>query len=123
MRCQINHKDFMLHRIIWLLMTEEDPGTMQIDHIDGDRLNNRWANLRLATNAQNVYNQKLQPRNTSGVKGVCWFKDARKWVVQIPAQGYKPYVGRFDSLEEATEVARRVREERHGEFANHGLTP
>ena len=56
-------------RLIWEMRTGEDP-VAQIDRIDGDRLNNRWNNLRPATNGTNIWNSKLRKDNASGFKGV-----------------------------------------------------
>ena len=62
------------HRVIYFLNTGIDPEEKQVDHIDGNRLNNKITNLRLATNAQNQHNRKKSKNNTSGVTGVFWNK-------------------------------------------------
>jgi len=53
-----------------------------VDHIDGNKKNNRIENLREATKSQNAMNQKVSTRNTSGIKGVMWHKRDKKWFVQ-----------------------------------------
>jgi hypothetical protein len=100
-----------LHRVILAL-----DGDMQGDHVDGDGLNNRRSNLRPATWAENMRNQRLSRKNTSGVKGVWWHKQRQKWAAQIAVDGHKRSLGLFVSLQEA---AQRVADERaaaHGEF-------
>lgn len=59
------------HRIIWEMFNGQIPEGIQVDHIDGNRANNRIENLRLVTNMINCYNQKKKCTNTSGVNGVC----------------------------------------------------
>jgi hypothetical protein len=92
----------------------------KVDHIDGNKLNNARANLRVCSNAENSRNCKTPRSNTSGFKGVTWDKEKGKWLAQIKFQNKNNYLGRFDSPEEAyaayCEAARRL----HGNFANFG---
>lgn len=74
----IDGKRYFAHRIIWFLAHKEDPKSMQIDHINGDRDDNRLANLRLCNNAQNCLNTKLRSTNTSGIRGVSFAPKNRK---------------------------------------------
>jgi hypothetical protein len=107
---------YLAHRIIWKLMTGDEP-THQVDHIDMDRLNNRWLNLRAATQSQNKSNGKLYKNNKSGVKGVSWDAWHRKWKVQISVDKKIVQLGRFNTVEEATNVVVSARVRLHGEFA------
>ena len=91
-----------------------------IDHINGDKLDNRIENLRAATVGQNQHNRKTNANNTSGYKGVSWNKGCNKWLSQIKLEGKRIHLGYFDNLEEAAEVVRKAREELHGDFAHHG---
>lgn len=101
---------YLLHRIAWKLMTgEEPPGT--IDHINGDPLDNRWANLRAATPVQQLGNQRLHRTNTSGHRGVHPHKSG-KWVAQIG----RKYLGLFDTPEVAASVYEAAAREKFGEF-------
>lgn len=109
-------KTYIAHRIIWKMMTGEDP-VDQIDHIDGDRLNNRWSNLRPADNGKNRWNSKLAKNNKSGVKGVCWDTSHRKWNAYISIGGKQSRLGRFDVLDDAAAVVNAVRINLHGDFA------
>jgi len=88
------------HRLAWLYMTGEWPAH-EIDHIDGNPLNNRFANLREATGAQNKQNQRRpKTTNKSGFLGA--FKhDARRWRANIQINGKTIHIGLFDSAEEA----------------------
>lgn len=98
---------FLAHRIIWLLQTGTWP-TLSIDHINGDRSDNRWSNLRLATAAQNCQNRKISSRNKTGVTGVHQLKTG-KWKAHIAINNRFMYLGQFDTKEEAA-ITRRAAE-------------
>lgn len=86
----------LAHRIAWALMTGEWP-TMEIDHVDGNRSNNRWANLRQATRTENAQNlHGVRRNNTSGYTGVSWSKSCRKWIAQISINGRAVVLGQWD---------------------------
>lgn len=97
-------------------MTGEEPPEF-VDHKDGDRLNNRFANFRAADNGKNLQNAKLRKDNISGVKGVSWDASHNKWraIISVGKQHFR--LGRFDTVEEAKAVIDRKRQELHGEFA------
>ena len=101
-----------LHRFILTA-----PDGMVVDHINGDGLDNRRANLRLATSAGNAHNRRINKNNLSGFKGVRWNKAAQKWQAQIALGGKDHYLGLFDAPEAAhaayVEAATRL----HGDFA------
>jgi len=107
------------HRLAWALHHGTMPprGTL-VDHIDGDRANNRIDNLRLATHAENMRNrQKPGKRNRSGATGVCWYIRDQKWSAQIKKNGRQIHLGYFTNKQDAIE-ARRLAEAKHfGEFA------
>ena len=92
------------HRLAVLYMTGEWP-PQDVDHIDGCRDNNRWANLRLASRKQNNENQSLVRRNTSGFRGVTFAKSNGKWKAQVGHAGKNVYVGYYDTPEEAGAAA------------------
>lgn len=117
MKTRVNGKKYRNHRLIFLMHHGYLPDF--VDHIDGNRSNNRIENLREATKNQNGYNRKLSIRNTSGVKGVTWYKQTKKWRVQIRIHGVKTSIGYFDDLELAGLVAEEARNKYHKEFANH----
>lgn len=89
-----------LHRVVLAraLGRPLRPGE-EVDHIDGNPLNNRRSNLRLANRAQNKQNSRA--RSSSGYKGVTWDKQRRKWRARIRHNGHLRYLGLFDSRIEA----------------------
>lgn len=84
-----------------------------VDHINGDKLDNRRSNLRFCTQAQNVHNSKLSKLNTSGYKGVFWTKHAKLWRVRVG----KKHVGYFSDKIEAAKAYNVKAIELFGEFA------
>lgn len=104
------------HRLAWLHTHGEWPKG-QLDHIDGNRANNRIANLRIATTAQNAANSRAHRDNRSGFKGVSWSKVAKRWIAQISRAGQYRYLGYFDTPEEAHAAYCEAARELHGEFA------
>lgn len=91
---------------------------MEVDHKDGDGLNNRrQSNLRLATRPQNMQNRGAQKNNTSGFKGVWYQKKADKWYAAIRFHGSRKYLGPFKSAELASEAYLAEAKARHGDFA------
>ena len=117
-RLKINAKAYLVHRIVFLMHKGYLPKT--IDHINGDRLDNRIENLRAVTANQNQHNRKLNSNSTSGFKGVSWCKTQNNWRASIKLEGKAIELGRFNTPEEADAVVRKAREELHGTFANHG---
>jgi hypothetical protein len=114
----IKYKIFMSHRVAWLLHYGRWPA-MQIDHKDGDGLNNRIGNLSEVTNKQNAMNQKLNAKNSSGVTGVRWHKLAKKWTARIVQDQREIYLGLFESFEDAVR-ARKEAESKYGFSDRHG---
>ena len=110
-----NNGLYQAHRVAWLLYTGNDPGDMEIDHIDGNPENNIFSNLRVVDHQVNMMNQRKRKNNTSGITGVSWDKKAKKWRVQVGGN----YIGLFDDLELAGFVAEQVRE-KLGYHENHG---
>lgn len=117
-RVEIFNKPYLIHRLVFLMHNGWLPE--QVDHIDNTKDNNRIENLRAANNAENHRNTPAPKTNTSGVKGVCWIEDRRKWRAAIRINGKHKLIGMFKTLPEATIAIRAAREKHHGEFANHG---
>lgn len=92
-------KFYYLHRLAWFYMTGEWPD--RIDHVDGNRADNRISNLRVATQSQNILNSKLSKNNTSGFKGATWHKGAGRWAAQATVDGEHIHLGLFDLVEDA----------------------
>ncbi len=114
----VDYKIYLAHRLAWLYMTGEVPD--YLDHKNGIKSDNRFKNLRLATQAQNQLNHRKTCRNKSGIKGVCWVKRYSRWVAQASLNGKYNWLGSFKTIEEAEACVRAFREIHHGEFANHG---
>ena len=111
----INYRLYYAHRLAWLYVHGEWPPE-QIDHIDGDRPNNRIDNLRLATRQENNRNVGLQKNNTTGIKGVCWDKCRGKYMAHITIDGNLHNLGRFDTLTEAAAARAAAEIEHFGPF-------
>jgi hypothetical protein len=106
------------HRLAVLMMTGRLPHRgEQIDHINGDRADNRWANLRLATNGQNQMNAKRRQDNTSGARGVSFCKNTSKWYAYINVEGKRLDLGRFEAKQDAIAARLRAQHYHYGEFA------
>ncbi len=92
-----------------------------IDHENKDKTNNHISNLRKATPNQNQHNTLLSTSNTSGVKGVSWYKEQQQWRGQIRNNNKQKHIGYFKNIEDAASAIRKAREKLHGEYANHGV--
>lgn len=88
-----------------------------VDHINGDTLDNRRSNLRIATHAQNQMNQRRRSDNTSGYKGVQWSKQKQKWIAVAWKAGHLYYGGASGDKVEAAEAYDRLATRLFGEFA------
>lgn len=113
----IQYAQYLAHRIIWKMLFGRDPDN--IDHVDGDRANNRLANLR-GVSAQDNHRNKCTPvTNTSGIIGVYFDGKRNKWCAAITDSGRAVFIGRYDTLLDAAE-ARKNAEIRLGFHPNHG---
>lgn len=88
----------------------------EIDHRDGNKLNNVRRNLRPATRTDNCRNVGLKKSNTSGFKGVCYDKSRGNYIASIRHGGKKHTLGRFATAEEASRAYIKAAKEHHGEF-------
>jgi hypothetical protein len=104
------------HRLAWAFVHGDWP-EMALDHINGVKDDNRIANLRLATTAQNNMNRRKGKNNKSGFIGVYWDKKAERWIATIGVGGKKRTLGRFVRKEVAAMVAMCARKRHFGEFA------
>lgn len=102
------------HRFI----SKAGPG-QQVDHINGNKFDNRKANLRLCTQAQNNCNRGPASNNRSTVKGVNWNKKTGKWRARVSVEGKEIPLGCFSSLEDAKEARKAGAIRYHGEFARY----
>ena len=103
-----------MHRLAFLLMTGELPSGV-MDHIDGDRLNNRWANLRDVTSRMNTENKRsAQPGNKSaGLLGVYFHKQLQRYHASIKSKGKKYSLGTYETAEEAHQAYLQAKRRLH----------
>ena len=111
----IGRLGYYAHRLAFLYMTGEWP-KHQADHIDGDRSNNCWSNLRDATGSQNKYNTGLRGHNTTGFRGVYFRKNEGKWHARIKVGDRRINLGLFSSPEEASRAYEKAAQENFGEY-------
>lgn len=117
------------HRLGWMIVADRRgqvhlhrailnaPDVRQVDHVNGDGLDNRRANLRLASHAQNMHNQRVRLNSVSGFKGVSYDKDRQKWLARIALNGRTKNLGRFGTSGEAHDAYTQAAGQLHGEFA------
>ena len=122
LRTRVDGRMYRNHRVAWLIATGSWPAD-QIDHINGDRTDNRLANLREATARQNAHNTGLPVNNTSGFKGVHWHNHKGKWRAQVSHDGRLIYIGYFDTPEQASVAYEFYCEQTRGEFHRPETTP
>jgi hypothetical protein len=96
----IDYKAYLTHRLAWLYIKGEFPKN-DIDHINGDKRDNRIINLRECTRRQNCQNKISKENSTSKYLGVCWNKQRNKWIAQIMFNYKCKYLGLFETEEEA----------------------
>lgn len=101
---------YKMHRVVM-------PEVAQIDHINGNRLDNRKANLRPCTHSENQRNRRKTKVCSSPYKGVYWHKRENKWVAQIRYEGKQKSLGRYQTAEEAAAAYDEFAKLYHGEFA------
>lgn len=111
----IDRLPYYVHRLAFLYMTGAWP-KHEVDHIDGDRSNNRWANLREATGSQNKYNTSTRGHNTTGFRGVYRTKNGHQFVARIKIGDKRIALGSFDTAEQASEAYEQAAKESFGLF-------
>ncbi len=109
---------FLAHRLAFILVAGQVPA--MVDHANGIKSDNRWANLRPADYAENAMNRGLTKRNTSGLKGVSWHARDQRWRAYICVNGRDAHLGYFQTAELAHEAYRTAAARQYGEFANFG---
>ena len=117
-KINILNNAYLAHRLAFLYMTGSIP-ECQVDHINHVRTDNRWENLRLATNASNGRNQSKPISNKSGFTGVRFRKDIGKWAARIMVNRRDISLGCFEYISDAI-TARKQAEIKYGFHENHG---
>jgi len=111
-RSGIKRRCLKMHRLIM-----NAPAGMDIDHINGNKLDNRRCNLRICTRSENMFNRPKNRLNKSGYKGVCWSNYLGKWKSSISCNGVVYHIGVFDDPKVAYDAYCAKAKELHGEFA------
>lgn len=117
-RISVDCQRFAAHRLAFLFMTGKLPA-LHIDHINGDRGDNRWLNLREVTRTENNRNKCNRSDNTSGHPGITWLPRNKKWRARISTDARRISLGLFNSIEQAI-AARKEAEAQLGYQPNHG---
>lgn len=115
----INRKIYRMHRLIWLYAYGSLPKDKDIDHINGNGLDNRLDNLRLVTRQENAKNRKITANIKYKVFGISFYKPLKKWRAAIKNNGILEHIGYFEMKDEAI-TARKTKEREYGFFINHG---
>lgn len=115
-RLMIEGVPYYAHRLAFLYMTGRWP-VPEADHIDLDKNNNKWSNLREASRSQNMANTRIGSRNSSGLKGITLVKRQKKWMAQITHNYDTIYLGCFSTKEEAHAAYCEASKILRGEFA------
>ena len=112
---EINDICYQAHRLIWFYVYKVWPKEL-IDHINGNTADNTLTNLRECTILQNSQNRSKPKNNTSGFKGVSFYKKLDKWVAHLGINGTQKHLGYYVTPEEASEAYNKAAKELHGEF-------
>lgn len=107
-----NMTTYYLHRFIM-----NTPKRLVTDHIDGNGLNNQKSNLRVCTSSQNHMNTGLQKNNTSGYRGVMWYKRDKKWLAVIKIDKKLINLGKYKEKSKAIEIRSKAEKKYYKEFA------
>jgi hypothetical protein len=116
-RGNLLNKVYAAHRVIWAMAHNEWPEV--IDHVNGNKLDNRLSNLRNVSQTINCKNTRHHKHNTSGVMGVSWSNTRNKWVARVGANTAGVHIGYFDDKESAIRAVEAERLKR-GYHENHG---
>jgi len=110
-KVHLNKKSYPAHRLMWLLYHGEHPENF-VDHINGDRSDNRICNLRIVTKAENAKNRRATKGSKSGLNGVVWRNDSHKWRAFIRWDNRLEHLGSYIDFFEAV-CARKSAEVRY----------
>ena len=114
---QHNGSMYKRGRLVWQYFNGDIPKGMQIDHINGNKFDDRIENLRLCTTSENCCNQTKRATNTSGYKNVSFHKATGKFVAQLQSKGIKYHLGLYETPELAYAEVLKASKELHKEFS------
>lgn len=117
-RMSISNRLYLAHRLAWLYITGSFPNG-EIDHVNGNGLDNRFSNLRDVMSADNMLNKRIYKNNKSGATGVLYRDRDSAWVSSIGYNGKRIFIGQFNNLFDAV-CARKNAEIMYGYHKNHG---
>jgi hypothetical protein len=109
LQIKIGKSLYMAHRLAWKYVTGDDPADFQIDHIDLNKINNAFFNLRLVTNKQNCENRKINVRNKTGHRGV--YMKGNRFAAEICHNYVRIKIGVYTTLQEAVDAVTAKRKE------------
>lgn len=115
-RLTVDGKVYYCHRLAWLLHTAQEPVGL-VDHINGDKSDNRINNLRLCTHQQNLLNRGKNKNNTTGFKGVTLIKSTGRFCAHIAIDRVNKHLGVYATAEAAAAAYARAAAKLHGEYA------
>jgi len=115
----LDYQRYYSHRLAWLYITGKWPKA-QVDHVNGDRSDNRFVNLRLASHSENQRNRGRQANNRSGAPGVHWANREQRWVAKIKLNGKTRQIGAFTELPAAIAARKSAEQEMFGSFTRKG---
>jgi len=121
LKVRFDGKMYAVHRLIFVLMTGSFPKG-EVDHISGDKCDNRWVNLRDVPVIANRHNKGVRVDSVSGVTGVWWSKGRQRWQAYIRHENIQHHLGYFKEMSDAV-VARHAAEREYGFHPNHGKRP
>lgn len=110
---------YLAHRIVYSIYHNITIDTLSVDHIDGNRSNNKISNLRLASHSENCKNVKSHSDGSSKFLGVSWNKRKGKWHASIYYNGKGKSLGYFNDEIDAHKARVRAEIELHGRFSSH----
>lgn len=106
---------YRAHRLAWLYMHGELPNS-EIDHVNRNRQDNRISNLRLCTGNENAVNRSMRSDNSSGYRGVSFYKALGKWSASARINKQTYHIGYYSTPLEASRAYHNFIKEKHGEF-------
>jgi hypothetical protein len=109
---------YYAHRIIWLLKTGSWPKG-QVDHLNHDKFDNRFENLREVPHQSNCKNLGLRVDNISGITGVTWHKQGKKWMANVGVDGKTVYLGLYTDITDAAAAVQKFYDDNNF-HENHG---